>query len=93
MTKKLEVKIKFTEKELDLLVMLVGVALMEKDVSNSFDFSVEEKLSLNNKLRYLKICSKQKVREQKKSVCCDAPLIGGAQCESCGADGRKVEKK
>lgn len=23
-----------------------------------------------------------------KSICCGAPLIGGAQCETCGADGR-----
>ena len=29
----------------------------------------------------------------KKSVCCDARLIGGVQCETCGADGREFEKR
>jgi len=28
---------------------------------------------------------------EKKSVCCGCRLIGGAQCECCGDDGRKFE--
>ena len=35
---------------------------------------------------------RNKQKEIKKSVCCDARLIGGVQCENCGADGRKFER-
>ena len=34
----------------------------------------------------------KKIIEEKLSVCCNARLIGGVQCETCGADGRKFEK-
>lgn len=51
-------KTKLTKKELELLIMLAGSALLDKEVLKSFDFSFEEKLSLNNKLRYLLIQSK-----------------------------------
>jgi len=30
--------------------------------------------------------------EPKLSVCCGARLIGGCQCEACGADGRASEE-
>ena len=29
---------------------------------------------------------------EKLSACCGARLIGGIQCEACGADGREFEK-
>ena len=27
-------------------------------------------------------------RRQRKSECCNAPMIGGVQCETCGSDGK-----
>lgn len=32
-------------------------------------------------------------QEIRKSTCCDAVLINGAQCEGCGADGRNFTQK
>ena len=31
--------------------------------------------------------------EEKLSVCCHTSLIGGIQCETCGADGRKFAEE
>lgn len=31
------------------------------------------------------------LNKQPLSVCCGADLIGGAQCECCGADGRSLD--
>ena len=46
--------IKFTEKELELLSILVGTVLMDKEVLKSFDFGIEEKVALSNKIAFLK---------------------------------------
>lgn len=31
----------------------------------------------------------QQPESQKKSICCNADMIGGVQCVTCGADGRE----
>ena len=30
--------------------------------------------------------------KEEKSSCCNARMIGGVQCEACGADGRRICK-
>lgn len=57
-TKFKKVEIKFTEKELDLLITLTGVFFLDKEASKPFGFTLEESLALNNKLGVLKIQNK-----------------------------------
>jgi hypothetical protein len=54
-----EVKIEFTKKELELLTMLAGAAMMDKGIIDSYEIDFQEKLALNNKLRYLLILAKK----------------------------------
>lgn len=64
MKDKLKEKIKFTEKELDLLIALAGAFLLDKENSEPWEFDISERIALNNKLRFLKI--QQKPLESKK---------------------------
>ncbi len=47
-----------------------------------------EKIKIEKKITDIEI---ERAKEG-KSVCCGARMIGGAQCEACGADGRVSEE-
>lgn len=55
-----QIEIKFNSKEIELLIMLAGAFLLDKSNCKTFEFKLEEKIALNNKLRFLKIQSEDK---------------------------------